>query len=105
MRRTRRDEIGQNVLADPLGCPIDARRLGAGGLLGDGQRGRLTIDGAGRGEDEVPGAELGHDLEQVHEAAQVVPVVEKRLLLGLPHSLGGGEMDHAIDRTRRFETC
>ena len=58
---------------------------------------RLTVDGAGRREDDSANVVLGHEFEQIHQRDDVVAIVEQRLLNALADGLRSSEVDDALD--------
>ena len=84
-----------NLLGVAVGafCLLDGSFLGDGEILGVG----LTIDGAGRREDDSFHAILGHEFEEVDERNDVVFIVHQRFLHALADSLRGSEVDDALN--------
>ena len=58
---------------------------------------RLTVNGAGRREDNTLYIIFWHQLKQVDERNQVVAVVQQRLLYTLTYSLAGSKVNDTLD--------
>ena len=93
------DIVGNNLLVNFLGVTVWRSSLLVRSILSNRQVLRLwlTVNGAGRREDDTLYIILWHELKQVDERNQVVAVVEQRLLHALAHSLAGSEVDDTLD--------
>ena len=58
---------------------------------------RLTVNGAGRREDNTLYIIFWHQLKQIDERNQVVAVVQQRLLYTLTYSLAGSKVNDTLD--------
>lgn len=81
-------------LAGELGLAVRADRQ-AGGVLGDQRYVREAVDGGGGGEQEAVDTGRRDGLQQGAQTAEVLAVVQQRLLDGLADLLTGREMDDA----------
>lgn len=81
-----------------LGVAVGAFGLLDGSLLGYRQvfRVGLSVNGAGRREDDTLHAILGHQLEEVDQRHDVVFIVHQGLLHTFAHGLGSGKVDDAL---------
>ena len=93
------DIVGNNLLVNFLGVTVWRSSLLVRSILSNRQvlRFWLTVNGAGRREDDTLYIILWHELKQVDERNQVVAVVEQRLLHALAHSLAGSKVDNTLD--------
>ncbi len=89
--------IAEDVLADLFGIAVGrGGRFARVGFL-DGERVRFAVDGRGRGEDECFDAVSERRVEDGHERADIVAVVEEGLLDRFTDGLECGEMDDPVD--------
>ena len=64
---------------------------------------RLTINRAGRGENDILHLMQTHYFQQRNEAAEVITVIKKRLLYRLSDRFAGCKMDDTYDIRKLFE--
>ena len=89
--------VGEDALGKGLGGAVGVGGSAHGEILTDGHAGGVTVDGGGRGEDDVMAVVAAHNIQDVQRAVQVVGVVLDGLGDTFTNRLVGSELDDAVD--------
>ena len=89
--------VHKHLFEHRLGLSVGVGAVALGALLGDGDDGRVAVDGGRAREDDVLAAVLAHDVEEDESAVHVVFVVFQRLGAAFAYSLKAGEVDAGIE--------
>ena len=89
--------VHEHLFEHRLGLAVGVGAVSLGALLGDGDDGRVAVDGGGAGEDDVLAAVLAHDVKKDEGAVHVVFVVFQRLGAAFAHGLEACEVDAGIE--------
>lgn len=98
--RVRRAEVGKDVFDLLLRPAVRVRGVHRGFLDERHLFGR-TVHGSGGAKHQPPHARIFHAVQKVECSRDVVPVIGKRALHGLPHCLESSEVDDSVDATFR----
>ena len=91
-----RAAVGENPFQHQLGVAVGIGGR-TGGVLPDGHRLGVAVDGSRRGKDKIAHSVLTHHIEHRQGIGQVIGVILQRLAHALPHRLEGGKVNDGLN--------